>query len=164
MVTVTSLYICISYNYTYSYNFYYLSSLHSYCMSIISVTCSMSLAYLLSILLLYFCFYTLHIPYSFYNLLLFISYHYFSDYVNFYHTFHISLKSVELILYFHIIYRHRFSHILSCAFIYYSFHIPFLYDLVLSYTLHLRFHSDYRIGIHDRFERESRPVCHSVAM
>ena len=31
---VTSLYICISYNYTYSYNFYYLSSLHAYCMSI----------------------------------------------------------------------------------------------------------------------------------
>ena len=30
---VTSLYICISYNYTYSYNFYYLSSLHAYCMS-----------------------------------------------------------------------------------------------------------------------------------
>ena len=30
---VTSLYICISYNYTYSYIFYYLSSLHAYCMS-----------------------------------------------------------------------------------------------------------------------------------
>ena len=30
---VTSLYICISYNYTYSYKFYYLSSLHAYCMS-----------------------------------------------------------------------------------------------------------------------------------
>ena len=30
---VTSLYICISYNYTYSYNFYYLSSLHAYYMS-----------------------------------------------------------------------------------------------------------------------------------
>ena len=25
-------------------------------------------------------------------------------------------------------------------------------------------HFDYRIDIHDRFERESRPVCHSVAM
>ena len=35
---------------------------------------------------------------------------------------------------------------------------------VISYTLHLRFHSDYRIGIHDRFDRESRHVCHSVAM
>ena len=33
MAIVTSLYICISYNYTYSYNFYYLSSLHAYCMS-----------------------------------------------------------------------------------------------------------------------------------
>ena len=125
MVIVTSLYICISYIYTYSYNFYYLSSLHSYCMSIFSVTCYMSLAYLISILLLYSYFYTLHIPYSFYNLLFFISYHYFSDYVNFYHIFHISLRSAELILYYHIIYCHRFSHILSCAFIYYSFHIPF---------------------------------------
>ena len=38
----------------------------------------------------------------------------------------------------------------------------FLYDLILSYTLHLLFHSDYRIGIHDRFERESRHV--SVAI
>ena len=61
MVTVTSLYMCISYIYAYSYNFYDLSSLHSYCMSIYFDTCSMSLAYLLSILLLYSCFYTLHI-------------------------------------------------------------------------------------------------------
>ena len=35
---------------------------------------------------------------------------------------------------------------------------------VISYTLHLRLHSDYRIGIHDRFDRESRHVCHSVVM
>ena len=39
--------------------------------------CSMSLAYLLSILLLYSCFYTLHIPYSFYNLLFFMFYYIF---------------------------------------------------------------------------------------
>ena len=38
----------------------------------------------------------------------------------------------------------------------------FLYDLILSNTLHLRFHSDYRIDIHDRFERESHHVCHSL--
>ena len=62
MVTVTSLYMCISYIYAYSYNFYDLPSLHAYCMSISFGTCSMSLAYLLSILLLYSCFYTLHIP------------------------------------------------------------------------------------------------------
>ena len=61
MVTVTSLYICILYIYAYSYNFYDLSSLHAYCMSISFVTCFMSLTYLLSILLLYSCFYTLHI-------------------------------------------------------------------------------------------------------
>ena len=140
MVTVTSLYICISYIYTYSYNFYYLSSLHSYCMSIFSVTCSMSLAYLLSIHLLYSCFYTLHIPYSFYNLLLFISYHYFSYYVNFYHIFHISLRSAELILYYHIIYCHRFSHILSCAFIYYTFHISFSFIYFMYFScVHIYF-------------------------
>ena len=33
-MTVTSLYICISYIYTYPYKCYYLSSLHAYCMSI----------------------------------------------------------------------------------------------------------------------------------
>ena len=38
----------------------------------------------------------------------------------------------------------------------------FLYDLIFSYTLHLRFHSNYRIDIHNRFERESRHVCHSL--
>ena len=96
-------------------------------MSIFSVTYSISLTYLLSIPLLYFCFYTLHISYSFYNLLLFISYHYFSDYVNFYHTFHISLRSVELILYYHIIYCHRFSYILSwlytIPFVIFYFHV-----------------------------------------
>ena len=127
MVTITSLYICISYIYTYSYNFYYLSSLHSYCMSIFSLTYSISLAYLLSIPLLYFCFYTLYISYLFYNLLLFISYHYFSDFVNFYHTFHISLKSVDLILYYHIIYCHKFSHILPwlypIPFVIFYFHV-----------------------------------------
>ena len=131
MMTVISLYICISYIYTYSYNFYYLSSLHSYCMLIFSVTCSMSLTYLLSILLLYSFFYTLHIPYSFYNLLLFISYHYFSDYVNFYHIFHISLRSAELILYYHIIYCHMFSHILSCV------HLSYTILFISSCTLFL---------------------------
>ena len=54
-------YMCISYIYAYSYNFYDLSSLHAYCMSISFSTFSISLAYLLSILLLYSCFYTLHI-------------------------------------------------------------------------------------------------------
>ena len=39
----------------------------------------------------------------------------------------------------------------------------FLYDLILSYTLHLRFHSYYRIDIHNRFERESHHVCHSLS-
>ena len=127
-------------------------------MSIFSVTYSISLAYLLSISLLYFCFYTLHISYSFYKLLLFISYHYFSDYVNFYHTFHISLRSVKLILYYHIIYCHRFSHILSwlyaIPFVIYYFHILLsctnfiyyihvLFHVLFSYTVFLLYFSYY---------------------
>ena len=43
LLFILLLYSCF---YTYSYNFYYLTSLHSYCMSIFSVICSMSLAYL----------------------------------------------------------------------------------------------------------------------
>ena len=164
MVTVTSLYICISYIYTYSYKILLLIIftflLHVNLFRYMFYVYVISSIYTFTVFLYLY----LHIPYSFYNLLFFISYHYFSDYMNFYHTFHISLRSVELILYYHIIYCHGFSHILSCAFIYYSFHLHFLYDLVLSYTLHLCFHSYYRIGIHDRFEREPRLVCHSVAM
>ena len=53
MVIVTSLYICISYIYTYSYKLCYLSSLHSYCISIFFVTCFQSLTLLLSILFMY---------------------------------------------------------------------------------------------------------------
>ena len=53
MVTVTSLYRSISYIYAYSYNFYDLSSLHAYCMSISFGTFSMSLA----IFYLYFSFF-----------------------------------------------------------------------------------------------------------
>ena len=112
MVTVISLYICISCIYTYSYNFYYLSSLHSYCMSIFSVTCSMFLAYLLSILLLYSCFYTLHIPYSFYNLLLFMFYYIF---------FHI-------LLYFYIL-----SILFMCS-SFMPYHISYTFHIILYFT------------------------------
>ena len=71
--------------------FYFLSSLHSYCMSIFYVTCFMSLAYLLSILLLYSCFYTLQIPYSFYNLLFSCSITYSFIY---FCTFHVTFSFV----------------------------------------------------------------------
>ena len=101
--------------------FYYLSSLHSYCMSIFSVTCSMSLAYLLSILLLYSCFYTLHIPYSFYNVLFFLFYYIF---------FHILLYFCMLsILFmcssFMVIYYTIFYILFLCTIIMYCVHIPF---------------------------------------
>ena len=62
MVTVTSLYICISYIYTSYNNFNYLSAYMPIACQPFSVTCSMSLAYPLSILFLYSYFYTLHIP------------------------------------------------------------------------------------------------------
>ena len=89
--------------------FYYLLSLHSYCMSIFSVTCSMSLAYLLSILLLYSYFYTLHIPYSFYNLLfsysITYSFIYFCTFIYFlyFSCVHLSCLIISHIYTFHII-------------------------------------------------------------
>ena len=58
----------------------------------------------------------------------------FSDYVNFYHIFHISLRSSELILYYYIIYYHMFSPMLSCVFIYYTFLIPFSFIYFLYFT------------------------------
>ena len=81
-------------------------------------------------------------------------------------TYYILCTIPFLILYLH----HVSFHVVATCPCYVShfLHIVlsyiFLYDLVLSYTLHLRFHSDYRIDIHDRFEREHRPVCHSIAM
>ena len=122
MVTVTSLYICISYIYTYSYNFYYLSSLHSYCMSIFSFIYSMSLAYLLSILLLYSCFYTLHIPYSFYNLLFYV-----------FGISPIYTFTVFLFLYFFIFHIHSINYCFSCSISYSYFSCVHLscYSLLL---------------------------------
>ena len=58
----------------------------------------------------------------------------FSDYVNFYHIFHISLRSSELILYYYTIYYHMFSPMLSRVFIYYTFHIPFSFIYFLYFT------------------------------
>ena len=42
----------------------------------------------------------------------------------------------------------------SCIVIYFAF----------AFTFNSMIHFDYKIDIHDRFERESRYVCHSVAM
>ena len=81
-------------------------------MSIFSVTCSMSLAYLLSILLLYSCFYTLHIPYSFYNLLFFMFYYIF---------FHI-------LLYFYIL-----STLFMCS-SFMPYHISYTFHIILYFT------------------------------
>ena len=58
----------------------------------------------------------------------------FSNYVNFYHIFHISVRSSELILYYYIIYYHMFSPMLSCVFIYYTFHIPLSFIYFLYFT------------------------------
>ena len=61
MATVTSLYIGIPYIYTSYNNLNYLSSYMPIACQPFYVTCSMSLAYPLSILFLYSYFYTLHI-------------------------------------------------------------------------------------------------------
>ena len=42
--------------------------------------------------------------------------------------------------------------------------IMFVIQYQCNFTFNSMSHFDYRIDIHDRFERESRPVCHSVAM
>ena len=118
-MTVTSLYICISYIYTYPYNFYGLSSLHAYCMSISFDTCFMSLAYLLSILLLYSCFYTLHILFMF--PILSCSFPFMFIYLCMYHI-------LSYLVYFHITYL-----ILSCAFIYIL--ILFIYGTFVCFNL-----------------------------
>ena len=83
-------------------------------MSISFGTYSMSLAYLLSILLLYSCFYTLHIP-----ILL---------------IFHISHRSIRLILLlsYHIL-SYVFTYV-SFVFICYNFHIPFSFIYFLYFT------------------------------
>ena len=119
MATVTVLFICISSIYTYSYNFNYLASLLSVCVSIFSVTCSMSLAYLLSILLLYSCFYTLHIP-----ILL---------------IFHISHRSIRLILLlpYHIL-SYVFTYVFMCFHILY-FSYTFLFYLLSVLYLFISF-------------------------
>ena len=126
-----------------------------------SVTCSMSLAYPY---LYFFC-----IPISILYIFLYLSCVHLSrsSYVFSMFIFFFRLHIMSLVYFFFIF---RFYDLLHSMY-YYIYHFLyivlsyiFLYDLVLSYTLHLRFHSDYRIDIHDRFERESCHVCHSIAM
>ena len=93
----------------------YLSHILAYCMLISFGTYSMSLAYLLSILLLYSCFYTLHIP------ILII--------------FHISHRSIRLIflLSYHIL-SYVFTYVFMCFHILY-FSYTFIFYLL--YVLYL---------------------------
>ena len=42
--------------------------------------------------------------------------------------------------------------------------VLFVIQSPCDFTFNGMIHFDYRIDIHDRFERESRPVCHSLAM
>ena len=165
---VTSLYICISYNCTYSYNFYYLSSLHAYCMStffplhvlclwhssylyfscifvsilcifhIHSITyCSMSLTYLLSILLLYSClshilclflviclYLILDLFHIIFCIIFFASFLYFHVHVRILCIYHI----LSYLVYFHITYL-----ILSYTFIYIL--ILFIYGTFVCFHL-----------------------------
>ena len=166
MATVTSLYICISYNYTYPYNFYYLSSLHAYCMSTffpLPVLCLWHIFYLyfycIPILLIFLFYNLLHSMYysytshTFVRLILsytlcfrilfvlflcwlkantFISYLYFSYYVNFYLIFHISRRSIRLIL---LLSYHILSYVFTYAFM--CFHILYLSYTFLFYLLYV---------------------------
>ena len=136
MVTVTSLYICISYIYTYSYKFYYFSSFNSYCMSIFSVTCSMSLAYLLSILLLYSCFYTLHIPYSFYNLLFYIFYYIFIYFCTFIYFLYFPCVHLSCLIISHILFISSCTLLLILVPVYYH---QCYASLIMSYILYISF-------------------------
>ena len=92
-------------------------------------------------------------------------------------SFHVRILCMYHILsyliYFHITYLIPISCLLSCSgytpmlyysFLTYCFIIYFLMRSCIVIYLHLLFHSDYRIGIHDRFEREPLPICHSIAM
>ena len=96
-------------------------------------------------------------------------YHVLCSCTNFIYCIHVMFH-VLFMYYFHILFSCYTFHITfsfmycTCSYIFRVLSYTFLYDLVSSYTLHLYFHSDYRSGIHDRFEREPRPVCHSVAM
>ena len=111
-------------------------------MSIFSVICSISLAYLLSILFLYSCFYTLHIPYSFYNLLFFMFYYIFFHILLYFYilsiifmcssfmSYHISYTYITfMVIYYTICYI-----LFSCIVIMYCVHILFSY-----YTFHITF-------------------------
>ena len=198
MATVTSLYICISYIYTYFYNFNSLSSYIPIACQSFSVTCSISLAYpfiytfsvslylscvhlsrLSHVFSMFLFFFRLHIMslvyicfvFRFYDLLHSMYYYvYHSLYIpytlpiscHFLISYTFITFSCVHILIFHI---NLYCTTCSCNCLY--FHriavLCFSYH-VISHTLHLRFHSDYRIDIHDRFSRESHHVCHSVAM
>ena len=92
--------------------------------------CSMSLAYLLSILLLYSCFYTLHIPYSFYYLLFYV--------------FGISPIYTFTIISYTVIGFHIYFHVLpyTIVFIYLSYTILYCHVLcicVFTLTIELTF-------------------------
>ena len=134
-MTVSSLYMCISYIYAYSYNFYDLSSLHAYCMSISFVTCFMSLTYLLSILLLYSCFYTLHIPilliFPFYDLSHSMYYYLYLFLDCVYISCLISCNGYTSMLYFSFF---IFILVLSYTFILYAFILNFSYTVILYYS------------------------------
>ena len=135
MATVTCLFICISSIYTYSYNFNYLASLLSYCVSIFYVTCSMSLAYLLSILLLYSRFYTLHIP----ILLIF-------------HISHRSIRHILLLSYHILSYVFMCFHILyfSYTFLFYLLSVLYLF-ISFSCTILCTFYILYSCTVHVLF-------------
>ena len=71
-----------------------------------------------------------------------------------------------MILYRHILCICIFTLTIEVAFVTYSRGdlVLFVIQWPCDFTFNGMIHFDYRIDIHDRFERESRHVCHSVAM
>ena len=140
MATVTSLYICISYIYTYLYNF---NSLSSYipiaCQFFFPVTCSMSLAYpsiyTFSGFLYLSCVHLSRLSYVFFNvpILFQVTYHVFSLCLFFFFRFYDLLHSMYYYIYFTYIYTFLFYHVL-CAFVYYLYLSCVDLKPILSYT------------------------------
>ena len=86
----------------------------------------MSLAYLLSILFLYSCVYTLHIPYSFYNLLFFMFYYIFFHILLYFYILSILFMcSSFMVIYYTILLYSIFMYCVHILFSCYTFHITF---------------------------------------
>ena len=146
MVTVISLYICISYIYTFGY----ISSLHSYCISIFFVTYFLSLIHLLSILLLYssddtYTYACLSCVHNKFHLFIQVCLSYMTFMVIYYTICYVLCSCTVFMYSFHIQFSYFTFHI-TFSFIL-AFHI-ILYSYTFSYSMSDRIISCYRTYHH----------------